>query len=296
MADGRRFLLPLVERLGIAAPLHIEASMPPAWGMGGLIGATPRAGDIAAVFNDLRSIRSARIHLRPNPLHADVWKEAAPPDVIVIPRRAHVLDLTGGYDTVWNDRFKSDTRRRVRKALKSGLRVELDTTGRLVPTFYELLERSFDRWGQRQHEPAALARFRGRRRDPIAKFHTIADILGERFRLWVATLDDQPVAALIVLQGRNAHYTRGAMDEDLAGPTNANYLLQQLAIEDACTAGCPTYHMGESGTSRGLAQFKSRFGAQPMDYAEYRLERLPLTRMDAAARGLVKRMIGFRDA
>jgi lipid II:glycine glycyltransferase (peptidoglycan interpeptide bridge formation enzyme) len=296
MADGRRYVLPMVERTGVATPLHIEASMPPAWGMGGLVGAAPRVADVAAVFDDLRSGRSVRTHIRPNPLHADVWREAAPPDVIVIPRRAHVLDLSGGYDTVWNERFKRDTRTRIRNAQKNGLHIELDTTGRLIPVFYELLERSFDRWARIQHEPAALTRFRGRRRDPIAKFHALADALGERFRLWLATLDDRPVAAIIVLQGRNAHITRSAMDEVVAGRTKANYLLHHLAIEDACNAGCRSYHMGESGSSRGLAQFKTRFGAQPIDYAEYRLEHLPLTRMDTAARGLVKRVIGFRDA
>jgi hypothetical protein len=37
--------------------------------------------------------------------------------------------------------------------------------------------------------------------------------------------------------------------------------------------------MGETGASESLAHFKSRFGALPYDYAEYRVERLPLTAM-----------------
>ena len=98
-----------------------------------------------------------------------------------------------------------------------------------------------------------------------------------------------------VLQDANANYTRGAMDKEVAGPTRANYLLQQLAIEQACEAGCRHYHMGESGTSASMAQFKTRFGARPFPYAEYHLERLPLTAADHHLRTAVKRILRFRD-
>jgi lipid II:glycine glycyltransferase (peptidoglycan interpeptide bridge formation enzyme) len=85
------------------------------------------------------------------------------------------------------------------------------------------------------------------------------------------------------------------MDKELAGPTRANYLLHRLAIEEACAAGCRYYDMGETGVSASLAQFKTRFGARPYAYAEYHLERLPITRASYGARGVVKRLIGFRD-
>jgi lipid II:glycine glycyltransferase (peptidoglycan interpeptide bridge formation enzyme) len=123
----------------------------------------------------------------------------------------------------------------------------------------------------------------------------MARTLGEACRVWVAWAEGQPAAAILVLQGTNAHYTRGMMDKDLAGPTRANYLLHQLAIEDACNAGCRHYHMGETGSSSSLAQFKTRFGALPHRYAEYHLERLPITAFDRRARTVVKRIIGFRD-
>ena len=54
--------------------------------------------------------------------------------------------------------------------------------------------------------------------------------------------------------------------------------------------------MGETGASGSLAQFKSHFGAVPCAYAEYRLERVPVSRLDRGLRGIVKRIVGFRDA
>ena len=216
--------------------------------------------------------------------------------MLALPRRAHVLDLSGGADAVWST---SLTRRRataIRKAERAGLEIECDTTGRLVPVFYGLLERSVERWARQQNEPLALARWRLRRRDPIEKFERMAAALGDAMRIWVARQDGVPVAAAVVLQGANAHATRGAMDKELAAPVCANHLLEWLAIEDACHAGCGRYHMGESGWSRSLSHYKEKFGARPVDYAEYRIERLPLTRADALARSAAKRVLRFRDA
>ena len=105
----------------------------------------------------------------------------------------------------------------------------------------------------------------------------------------MARSNDIPVAAVVVLtQPGAASYWRGAMDEALAGPTRANYLLFKLAIEAACAAGARTFHMGDTGTSASLAQFKSRFGAEPVAYREYHLERLPVT----AAMQRVRRIVG----
>jgi hypothetical protein len=294
---GRRLVLPMVRRKGLPKALTTQASLPLGWGIGGLVASGPLdAADVAAIFADLAGRAVLRTSLRPNPLDAQVWAAARPPGVIAVPRLAHILDLDGGFERVWTKRFASETRTAVRKAERSGLVVECDTSGKLVPVFYDLFRLSIDRWARQQHEPRPLARWRGRRRDPLCKFQLVAQALGAACRLWVAWRDGRPAAAILVLQGANASYTRGVMDKEVAGPSQANVLLHRLAIEEACRAGCRYYHMGESGPSASLAQFKSRFGATAYGYNEYRLERLPLTSVDAHLRGLVKRFIGFKDA
>jgi hypothetical protein len=294
---GRRLVLPLVRRKSLPEALTTQASLPLGWGIGGLVAPGPiEAEDVAAIFADLAGRAVLRTSLRPNPLEAQVWAAARPPGVIALPRLAHVLDLDGGFERVWAKRFASETRTAVRKAERAGLVVECDTSGKLVPVFYDLFHLSLDRWARQQREPRPLARWRGRQRDPLRKFQLIAQGLGAACCLWVAWHDGRPAAAILVLQGANASYTRGVMDKELAGPTQANVLLHRLAIEEACRAGCRYYHMGESGPSASLAQFKRRFGATAYGYAEYRLERLPITSVDAHLRGLVKRLIGFKDA
>jgi lipid II:glycine glycyltransferase (peptidoglycan interpeptide bridge formation enzyme) len=286
----------MVRRRHLPGALAVEASFPPAWGMGGIVApGGMRPGDAAAVLTDLAARPVVRTSLRPNPLDAEMWAAARPPGTVVVPRLAHVLALDGGFARVWRDRFKGEARTAVRKAERSSLTVERDTSGRLVPVVYDLFQRSVARWAEQQREPAALARWRAHRRDPRRKFELIAEALGERCHIWVAWTQGRPAAAILVLQTRNAHYTRGMMDKALAGPTRANYLLHSLAIEEACNAGCRHYHMGETGSSASLAQFKTRFGAHPHPYAEHHLERLPITTFDRRTRQAVKRIIGFRD-
>ncbi len=294
-ADGQQLILPMARRTG-PPWLTTQASFPPSWGTGGLLARRPlRPEDVAAVFDDLAGLPVLRTFLRPNPLLAQTWTAGRRPGVIAIPRRAHVLDLTGGFDQVWTKRFTGKTRTAIRKAEKAGLVVECDSTGKLVPVFYDLLSQSFDRWANQQHEPLALARWRGQRRDPLAKFQKIAEMQGNACRIWVAWLEGRPAATILVLRGTNVSYTRGAMNKELAAPTRANDLLQRLAIEEACRDGCRYYHMGESGDSAALADYKERFGAEAHEYAEYRLERLPITQVDKRLRGFVKRLIGFKD-
>jgi hypothetical protein len=295
--DGRHMLLPLVRRRGnlprSVAPL---ASLPAAWGMGGLLAETPlTADDVTLVVSDLSRLGAVHVHVRPNPLHAEQWAQASlDTTAFAVPRRAHVLDLAGGPDVVWNERFASSARRAVRKAEANG--VEARRGGlELLSDFRGLFELSVRRWAEMQHEPLQLAKLRAFRRDPPAKFLHVAEAMPHRLRVWIAYHDGAPVAGLIVLLGSNASYTRGAMDKDRAGSLRANELLHWSAIREACAAGCRHYHLGETGASEALARFKEKLGAVPTDYAEYHLERLPVVRSQEAARNVVKHTVGFRD-
>ncbi|MDD5371314.1 MAG: GNAT family N-acetyltransferase [Anaerolineaceae bacterium] len=295
--DGQCIVLPMVRRRLLRGVFSFASSFQNSWGMGGLIASKPLLREhVQTVISDLSKQKDVHVMIRPDPLKGEVWSEAAAQRLIAVPRLAHVLDLQGGFSNIWEKKFKSTTRTAIRKAEKSGLVVERDTTGRLVPVFYELFKQSLDRWGQHQHEPLALARLRGHQRDPLSKFERMAAYLGEACQFWVAWYQQQPAAAILVLQGANCSYTRGAMNKELAGPTRANDLLHRLAIEAACQAGCHYYHMGESGASTSLAAFKKGFGADPVPYAEYHLERFPITKVDQGLRRVIKTLIGFKDA
>jgi len=270
--DGRELIVPLVRRRTSPNRLASAASLPYGWGFGGPVGAGEvRNDEIAAVLEDLGRDTALSTSVRPNPLVASAAVPPAGLSVTLIRRSAHVLELEGDFEHVQRG-FSSSGRRNLRKAEQSSLTLDSDCSGRLVSVFYELYLKSVKRWSEERRVPA-LARARLRRRDSLRKFEIVARRMGEACRIWVAWLDERPAAAIIVLtQGVNASYWRGAMDREVAGPARANFLLHSLAIEEACRAGRRYYHMGETDPSSSLARFKAHFGAEARPYIEYRLE------------------------
>jgi hypothetical protein len=298
--DGRSFVLPLVARRGLLGSGGWLQGYPPSWGIGGLVGVDADAEVLRLVIDDLWQTRSQRIALRPDPTRWATWQAASGPadaegrSLLAIPRRAHVIDLSHGAEHAFSQ-FSKSARRGTRAAERAGVRVEIDRTGALLEDYYRLYLLSVDRWAERQHEPRALARFRARRRDPLTKLQAMADHLGKDFAVTLAYVGDQAAFGSITLLGQTAHDTRAAMDRDLVDGTYAGDLVQWRTVQLACELGCTAYHLGESGQSTSLAQFKEKFGARPVDYAELRLERLPWSRADLWSRSVVKRVLRFRD-
>ena len=295
--NGKRIILPLVRNKTLLGAVATLSSFRNSWGIGGLLSSDAiSVQELKIILSDLNQQKEIRYGIRPNPLVGPLWESAKLHSIEAIPRRAHVLDLGGGFSYIWEKQFRSVTRTAVRKAERSGLVVEKDTTGRLLPVFYQLFEKSLERWGLQQHEPLFLTRLRGHLRDPYSKYQRMSSNLKTTLQIWIAWLDGQAAAGIIVLQGANAYYTRGAMDKSLAGPSRANDLLHRMAIEDACQAGSRYYHMGESGLSKSLSSFKENFGAKAYDYPEIYHERLPLTQLDRNLRRVIKTIVGFQDA
>ncbi len=295
--DGAQMVLPLIGLPSAPAAANLAGSMPWGCGIGGLVSTVPVRGEhIRAVMDDLTTnARYLRLSIRPNPRAGDVWKTTMPAGARRVARLAHAIDLDGGFDTVWHDRFSSSTRKYVTRAEKAGVVVECDDQGRLVPAYYGLFREATKRWAAQQHEPLLLARLRGYRRDPERKFTTIARTLQEACRIYVAYVDGQPAAACLILGYQNANAARVVLDRERVGRSGAPDLMMKYAIEDACKAGCRYFHQGESGTSKGIADFKQRVGGTAYAYEEYYLERLPVTAVDHALRTGVKKLINFKD-
>ena len=294
---GRTVLVPLARRRGWPSRLIGEDAWPSEWGIGGPLGnGEPTLAEARAVFDDLNRLPANRVSVRFGPRVAPVWTEAVPDDFQVTRNMTYVLDLEGGFDTVWRKRFKPTTRTAARRGDKVGVDVEVDRTGRLVPVFYELYQLSVTRWAAQQHEPAALARWRRARIDPLRKFQAVAETFGDSCAVWMASHGGRPVAAMMVLtHGAHAKYWRAGMDKPLAHPGRANTLLHRHAIEAACAAGCRFYHMGDSLQGSSVSAFKEGLGAVGYPSFGYRRERLPVTAADQRLRGVVKRVIGFQD-
>jgi hypothetical protein len=251
-------------------------------GAGGLLASGGlRQSDVNLVLADLVSTRHSSIWIKANHDSSGTWEQGLVPQAKILWRRVEVVDLQGGYERV-RQRFRSSARSAIRKAENSHLTVERDTSGRCVSTFYDLYLSWTSRRAEEAGLPGWLTTYLARRRQPLRNFEIIAAALGENCRVWVARNRGEAVASIITLVfGQHAVYWSGYSDKALAGPLRANNLLHNLAIQDACEAGCRYYSMGESGGVGSLIHFKQTLGATPRRAIGVRLERVPLTELDA---------------
>ncbi|SDN54771.1 GNAT family N-acetyltransferase [Geodermatophilus sp. DSM 45219] len=296
--DGRRLLLPLLARTAAGVTVT-EESMPYGFGYGGPLVAGGRVtlAEARAVLADLARRPVLRAGLVPNPLVAGTWSAAAPGGALRVPSLCHVLDLEGGFDHVWSKRYRQDARRKVRRAEKQSLEVHQVRDSSLVDTFAELNRRCVDRWAQQRHQPLWLAHLVERRRDRVGQLASALAALGSAVTGWTAHLEGEAVAAYVAVQHREqAWFWMSAMDQGLAGRTNAGALLQSLAIEAACRAGARWFQLGESDPGSGVARFKAGFGATPTSYDTLRFERLPLTTATDRLRAVVGHVTAGRPA
>jgi hypothetical protein len=296
LPDGRRLILPMARRSPFPG-LAFDSAYPANYGPGGLLAdGGLRPADVRAVLEDLRRSTALSTHLRAGAATAPVWEAGLVPGVQRVPWQTHVVDLTGGSQVVYAERFRSSARRSVRKALRAGVKVDWASGCALVPTFYDLYLRWTERRAAESGIPRSLALALAKRREPLRKVLALMDQAGSDGRVWIASFGDQPVAGMIMFRhGRHATSWRGYSHKPVAGPLRANVLLDHHAIEWACESGCVDYDLGGSGGVRSLEQFKESLGGRSVPTIDLRIERIPLTRMQqmqATVEDLVARQLG----
>lgn len=298
--SNRRVVVPLARARHAPSWATVTASWPSGWSIGGPIseGGRVAPAEAAAVLADLASRRALATEIRlRHSVHGSWLSENRQFRARKNSLHSYVLDLDGGFATVWQSKFRGTMRTAVRKAERSSLEIDVDRSGRLLPEFFRLYEISIQRWAVTQHEPVWLTRWRTTRITQPGVLESIARHFGTDCALWMARSNGEPVAAIIVLSsGSYAKQWRGAMNKQLCAPLRANELLQRMAIEDACQRGYRFYDMGTARPGSPLAAFKEKVGAVPHAHYTLRAERLPVEALRDASQDVVKKMIGYRGA
>jgi len=297
--DGRLLVLPIVVRRHRPSYASVLASFPSGWGTGGIVASGGvRPDEVAAVAAQLADEGFLQVRLRPSFLAAPAWEKAAETLGKPIPRRVHVVDLRGGMEQVWNQRFQSKGRQGIRAGLRradeTGVTIQCGHTPELVSQFYEIYLKWAANRADAREIPTWLTQFRVRHAEPRKMFEIVASELGDRCQIRVASLQGQVVAATVTLLGDSvAIYWRGYHDRKMAQTYHLTEMLQHAAIEEACARGCNDYEMGESGGVASLERFKQKLGGQPRPMAEYRLERLPLSKLQDSTASALKRLESY---
>lgn len=173
----------------------------------------------------------------------------------------HTLDLTGGEDAIWA-RFKSNTRRNIKKGQRQGLEVGSSETREAVDTYFDL---------------HCLTRKRhGLPPQPRSFFRKIYDhvIAAGRGFVVLARHEGRPVAGAVFFKfGVKGLYKFGASDIT-SQAIRPNNLVMWEAIQRLAGEGCTQLCFGRTEQpNSGLRQFKRGWGTEEtiLNYYKYDL-------------------------
>jgi len=284
LEDGRRLVLPLVGSMPLPG-LRFESGFPAGYGHAGLLAEGGlRPGDIRAVVEDLLANRRALSTAIDGHHHtADRWSADGLdqlPGLAVKQRRVDVIDMSAGFDELWQRRFKPNVRRNFTKAERAGVHATFDTSGRLLPVFYDIYLAWVESRLPESPLPAPVARRLARLREPLKKFEKIAALLGDKCRICVVWHLDRPVAASIMLvHGQHATGWRNYSLKNLSAPVAANTFMHIAEFKNALDSRCRYFDLGQSSDLPGLLRYKQSLGGLPRQIIDIRVEPRTLTRL-----------------
>lgn len=162
----------------------------------------------------------------------------------------HVLELKGGSGFLFKS-LNDSVRRGIKKAEKSGLKIEFANTFESIQTFYLLHSQTRQRHGL---PPQPFRFFKN-----IFK-HVLGG--GQGF-VGIARMDRRAIAAVVFFHDhRQAIYKFGASDYEYQH-LRPNNLLMWESVKRCCDLGFGTLHFGRTSLmNEGLRRFKLGFGAR----------------------------------
>jgi hypothetical protein len=251
--DGVTALLPLVRVRRRPGLLRCYEAMP--LSLGGT--PVPFGGSLSPVhlLALIQALEPHSLVLHGNSVEAfAVAKDIRLPNLRIHERSSHVLDLEGGFEKVWSQRFSGKVRNQCRLAVRKGVSVRPALHPEDFETYYGLYAATAARWG---HESPP---------HPLSLYRSLATLSGRGVSLSLAYVDDRPIAGVLLLEGRYfTLYWGAAMLKDCASycPTNA---LLRAAIAKACENGKTQFDFGGSGELVSVRKYKESFGARPTSY------------------------------
>jgi len=165
----------------------------------------------------------------------------------------HVVDISGGYDRVWRDRFDKARRRRARRAQDAGVVVRRAAGDEDVRRFFAVYRARLAGWDARSGHPDAL-------------FRALVARGGDRVRLYVAEHAGDVVGGHVNFYYRDAVIAWYGMASRHGDELQAGTLLYAEAMREACGEGFRTYNLGASLGKDSLIDYKRSLGGEERAY------------------------------
>ena len=276
LGSGVRAVFPLLLRRPRLFGLLGEAVSTFAGCYGGPIADGPMTGADRRLLYEAADGAAGRVALAGNPLSEP---GPAPAGFGVVTDSTHLLRLDAPFETLFS-RFSKGHRSSTRRGSAVGVSVRRASSVADYRAYFGIYEGALDRWGEESTSAYPWSLFE--------RGHQLSERHDDRIILWLGELDGRVVAgAWVFYWNRHATYWHGAADEAGREAAATNVVLSHV-IEDAGLRGMEWFDFNPSGGHEGVAAFKRRFGAEPVEFVRYRKARLAARVIDSA-RALVRR-------
>ena len=225
--------------------------------------ADPQRAEALAQFLNLAPGRASQARLQLNPLCPEAGRlaqQAAAQGWRVLPRETHLLDLRPGLEALRRG-YHATKRNQIAKPVKLDSRIALARTEADLQPYFEVYDRSLQRWGRSGAWPYPRQLFLDLLHSPAA-------------RIWTHQVQGRLACAVVMLESRHqALYWQGVsrIDEDQKR-AHPMARLMDAVIQDLCARGVPVLNLGASEGLPQVRRFKEEFGARPAAYSTLQWE------------------------
>jgi hypothetical protein len=279
-SSGRTVVVPMVAKR-VAGVAVAERAWPEGWAFAGPVAeGGVREEELDAIVGDLAGSHTPTLAMRLDRIAAAPERR----NLRVTPHSTHMLDLSGGFDA-WQSMLSRNARRALRRAETEPLEILKGNRPDLVDQFATLNRYTIDRWARDRRQPLPVARALASLRDRPGRLAVMIRHFGDACVLWVARLDDAPVACAVAVFGpATTTDWMSAIDKDRLAGSQASLLLKKHMIAESCARGMTAMDVGEADPGSGMEAFKERIGAVRRSTWELSVGWLPTDRMVETAR------------
>ncbi|MGD8414511.1 MAG: GNAT family N-acetyltransferase [Candidatus Latescibacterota bacterium] len=168
----------------------------------------------------------------------------------------HQIDISNGYEKLWDYTLDRQRRKRARRAERMGVRVRRARSDGDLAKYYEIYTDRIDQWGGGYQYPKRL-------------FVNLLERGGESVRLYVAEHDGDIVGGHFNFYYKDTVTAWTGVTSRESNHLQAGTLLYIQCLRDACEEGFRTYNLGGSLDKQTLIDFKESLGGTPHEYFQY---------------------------
>ncbi|MDH3198496.1 MAG: GNAT family N-acetyltransferase [Candidatus Krumholzibacteria bacterium] len=171
--------------------------------------------------------------------------------------QTHLVDLSGGFDALWKERFARKRRQYARGAERAGVTVARSVDRSDVRAYYRVYAARLALLGARSPHPERL-------------FEELIARGGEGVRLYLARRAGEVLGGHFNFYHRDSVIAWYNVTTPAGDDVRAGSLLYATCMREACADGFRTYNLGGSLDKASLIRYKESLGGVPYRYTTHR--------------------------